>query len=329
MKVPHILGADLSKNRIDFAIYQGTHLKVSNDLSGFNELLRWLKKKNIDCSQMMIVMEHTGLYSYQLTQFLHKHQIAFSKVSPLAIKRSMGLVRGKNDKIDSMRIARFGFEKQDHLVADKPVTKEMERLQMLHSTRERLVKHRAALRTAVQEYQYNCRLKKSDVIIASHLKLIKDFDGQIAKVEEEIASTAESEKNLKHNFMLLQSVIGVGEVVAMGTLVRTGNFTLFNDARKFACYCGTAPFENSSGTSLRGKTKVSQLADKKMKTLLDLAAKSAIQHDKELREYYLRRIDAGKSTKSTRNIIRNKIILRMFAVIKRQTPFVPNYLHTA
>ena len=329
MKVPHIIGADLSKETIDFATHEGIHLQVSNDHTGFDDLLKWLKKQNINSSEMMIVMEHTGLYSYRLTQFLEKHKIRFTKVSALAIKRSMGLVRGKNDKVDAIRIARFGFEKQDLLLGDQPVGKVTERLQMLHSTRERLVKHRAAFITAVEEYQYNCGLKNNDVIIASQLKLIKDFDRQIAKIEGEIASIIESEKNLKDNFILLQSVNGVGQVVAMATIVKTRNFTLFNNARKFACYCGTAPFENSSGTSIRGKTKVSSLADKKMKTLLDLAAKSAIQYDKELREYYLRRIAAGKSKKSTRNIIRNKILSRMFAVIKRQTPFVQNYLKTA
>ena len=78
-----------------------------------------------------------------------------------------------------------------------------------------------------------------------------------------------------------------------------------------------------SGTSIRGKTKVSHLADKDMKTLLDLAAKSAIQYDKELREYYLRRIAAGKSKMSTINIVRNKILYSMFAVINRQTPYQP------
>ena len=329
MKVSHIIGADLSKKTIDFATWQGAHLKVNNDRSGFNELVKWLKKQKINYAEMMIVMEHTGLYSYRLTEFLYKHQIPFAKVSALAIKRSIGLVRGKNDKIDAIRIARYGFEKQDQLVPDQPVSKAMERLQMLHSTRARLVKHRAALDTAVQEYQYNCGLKNDDVIITSHLKLMKHFDGQIAKVEAEIAGIVESEKDIKNNFMLLQSVKGVGKVVAMAAIVKTGNFTLFTEARKFACYSGIAPFENSSGTSLRGKTKVSHLADKEMKTLLDLAAKSAIEYDKELREYYLRRLAAGKSKKSTRNIIRNKVLFRIFAVIKRQTPFVPNYLQTA
>lgn len=329
MKLLHIIGADLSKKSIDFANPEGVHFKVSNDLSGYHQLMGWLKKQKINIPQIMMVMEHTGLYSYQLEQFLQRNQIHFTKVSALAIKRSMGLVRGKSDKIDAIRIAQYGYEKRNSLVAIQPVSKSLERLQWLHSTRERFVKNRAALKNGMHEYQHNCSLKQSDLLIQSQSQLIQSFDRQIQKLDNEIALIVEGDKNLKHNYELLQSVIGVGKVVALATVIKTRNFTRFNVARKFACFSGTAPFEYTSGTSIRGKTRISHLADKEMKTLLDLAAKSAIQYDKELREYYLRRIQAGKSKKSTRNIVRNKIIYRMFAVIKRQTPFIKNYLESA
>ena len=74
---------------------------------------------------------------------------------------------------------------------------------------------------------------------------------------------------------------------------------------------------------------MSPAADKRMKTLLDLSAKTAIQYDKELKEYYTKRTAIGKSKMSTINIVRNKILYRMFAVIRRQTPFVQNYLQAA
>src|SRR6185295_15751921 len=108
MKVLHIIGADLSKKTIDFATSGGIHIKVSNDSAGYQEFTRWLKKQKIDILTTMIVMEHTGLYSYRLEQFLHKHHISFTKVPAYAIKHSMGMVRGKNDKVDAVRIARYG-----------------------------------------------------------------------------------------------------------------------------------------------------------------------------------------------------------------------------
>lgn len=117
--------------------------------------------------------------------------------------------------------------------------------------------------------------------------------------------------------------------IALTAVVLTDNFTKFDQWRKFASYSGTAPFPNSSGTSVRGKTKVSNLANKKMKALLDQGAKSAIQHSPEMRMFYNNRIKNGKSKMSTINIIRNKLIARMFAVIKRKTPYVDVYKFAA
>jgi transposase len=328
MKVLQIIGADLSKKTIDFATLQKNHLKVSNDSNGFKDLLKWIKTQKYILSEVMIVMEHTGLYSYQFEQFLCRREISFAKVPALAIKRSMGLVRGKNDKIDAIRIARFGFEKRDQLQPFQLSDKTVERLKMLYSHRESLVRHRTSLINEAKAYDSICPHAK-DLIRSNQLKLIKEFDQQIKKVEEEIGTVIKAEKKVSGNYHLLQSEKGVGKIVALATIIKTNNFTRFKDARKFCCYSGTAPFENSSGISIRGKTKVSHLADKDMKSKLHQAAKCAIQFDPEIKEYYQKRIAAGKSKMSTLNIVSNKIIFRMFAIIKRQTPFIEHYIKSA
>jgi transposase len=116
MTVPHIIGADLSKKSIDFASYQsGQHVKFHNNREGFKELINWIKRLQVNTDKILIVMEHTGLYSYLFEQFLLQQQISYTKVSALAIKRSMGLVRGKTDKKDAYRIAQYGFEKLHQL----------------------------------------------------------------------------------------------------------------------------------------------------------------------------------------------------------------------
>ena len=328
-KVHHIIGADLSKKTIDlFSNHLQAHICIDNHLSGFKKLLRWLQLNQINPSELLIVMEHTGLYSFCFEAFLHQHEIGFTKVNALAIKRSMGLIRGKSDKIDARRIADYGNEKKGKLVMEVPASKETQRLQLLFATRERLVKQKAGLINAVKEYQ-NIGLKQTDSVLKAQKRLIKTFENEIAKLEAEMKTIIETNPQLQQNYQLLQSIKGVGKILALAALIKTRNFTRFINARKFACFCGTAPFENTSGTSIRGRTKVSHLADKQMKTLLDLSAKTAIQYDKELREYYLRRTSEGKSKMSTINIVRNKILFRMFAVIKRQTPFVENYLEAA
>lgn len=329
MKLQQIIGADLSKKSIDLICHlQNTHIQIENSITGFKDLLRWMRQQKINASETMIVMEHTGLYSYSFEKFLHQQQIAFCKVNALAIKRSIGLVRGKTDKIDAARIAAYGYEKKDKLIVDVPASDALKRLQMLHSTRERLVRHRASLTCAIKEYRH-IGIAEKDVLMQTQLQLIKSFDKQIEKLMVEIESIINEQEPLKQNFHLLQSIKGVGKVVALVTIIKTHNFTRFANARKFACFCGTAPFPHDSGTSIRKKSRVSHLADKQMKSLLDLSAKSAIQYDKELREYYLKRTEGGKSKMSTINVVRNKILYRMFAVIKRQTPFLENYLQAA
>jgi transposase len=329
MKVQHIIGADLSKKSIDLVCHlQSIHIQIENTISGFKELMQWMKQQKINPSETMVVMEHTGHYSYCFENFLHQHQIAFCKVNALAIKRSIGLVRGKTDKLDATRIAAYGYEKKDKLVVDIPASDALKRLQMLHSTRSRLVKQRASLTCAIKEYRH-IGISEKDVIVQTQQQLIKNFNKQIERLMAEIETIINEQESLKQNFHLLQSIKGVGKILALTSIIKTFNFTRFANARKFACFSGTAPFEHSSGTSIRRKSRVSHLADKEMKTLLDLSAKSAIQYDKELREYYLRRTAEGKSKMSTINIVRNKILYRMFAVIKRQTPFLENYLQAA
>lgn len=328
-KVQHVIGADLSKRTIDLVCHlPNTYIRISNNHSGFKELLIWFQQQQINSSELMIVMEHTGLYSLCFEKFLHEHQISFTKVNALAIKRSIGLVRGKSDKIDARRIAEYGYEKRSRLIAEVLTSSELQRLRLLHSTRERLVKQKASLLNVLEEYS-NIGLSKQDSIMRSQSRIIKNLEKEISKMEAEINDIIKNDPSLQQNHQLLQSIKGVGKVLATATIIKTKNFTQFTNPRKFACYCGTAPFENTSGSSIRGKTRVSHLADKQMKTLLDLSAKSAIQYDKELREYYLKRTEGGKSKMSTINVVRNKILYRMFAVIKRQTPFSENYLQAA
>ena len=324
MKLIYIIGADISKKSIDLFCYGlNSHLKIANDVRGFKKLLLWLVQLELCSKNLVIVMEHTGYYSYHFENFMHQNQIRFSKVSALAIKKSMGLVRGKNDKIDAQRIARFGYEKRDQLHIETIADPALQRLQMLNSTRNLLVKQRSSLTCAVKEYRVI--LKPTDPIIQGQLGLIAALTTQIKCVEKEMKELLNKPGLLSHNYRLLISIQGIGLIVSTATLIKTRNFTRFTNRKKFSCYCGSAPFEYSSGTSIKKRTRISHLADKSMKALLTQAAKTAIQHDKELKQYYQRRTDMGKSKRSTMNVVRNKLIHRMFAVIKRQTPYISQY----
>lgn len=329
MKVDNIIGADISKKTIDvFCNSTGRHLCFINGSAGFKVFVQWLKEGQINLPDTALVMEHTGLYSFLFEKFLHLKNIAFAKVAAMEIQKSQGITRGKSDKMDAKRIALYGFEKQHKLIVAKVVDESLERLKMLNTVRSGLVKQKAALKCSIKEFK-NIGLKKSDVIMKGQENVLKMLEKQILDLQAETEKVIKATNELRDNYQYLRSVRGVGPVTAVVTIIKTGNFAKFKNSRKFSCFCGIAPFEYSSGTSLKGRTRISHLGDKEMKTLLDLAARSAMQHDPELKEYYQRRLTDGKSKRSTINIIRNKIVHRMFAVIKRKSIFVDGYLNAA
>ncbi|MFD2833275.1 transposase [Gramella sp. AN32] len=102
----------------------------------------------------------------------------------------------------------------------------------------------------------------------------------------------------------------------------TDNFLKFTDPRKFSCHCGLAPFPYQSGTSIRGKTRTHYLRDRSLKATLIKGAVSAVQHDPQLKKYYNRKIKDGKHKMTVINAVANKLVLRIFAVVKREEPFV-------
>lgn len=325
----HYVGADISKRTIDlFLLTSESHLQITNDLKGFKDALSRFKAEGMPISQIVLVMEHTGYCCFLFEKFLSKAGIRFFKVNPITIKRSQGLVRGKSDKIDARRIAEFARLHNAKLRILTPQSKATERLKMLVMERNKYIQMRTGLKNMRHEME-NIHIPSKDLIQRSPQTVINMLNQQIKVLEKEMEAVIREDQKLHANYLLLKSIKGVGPVIAIHALVKTNNFEWFTKAREFACYCGLAPFEHTSGTSIKGRTRVSHVADKQMKTLFDLAAKVAIQHDPELKAYYARRVSAGKPKMSTINVIRNKIVGRMFAVIKRQTPFQPGILAAA
>lgn len=331
MKFKETLGIDISKKTIDAMLHvDGSYHQFDNTVKGFKAMLVWQKKQTgLNPEQILICFEHTGLYSLPLAVFLNTQQILFSMVAALEIKRSLGIVRGKNDKIDAKRIAAYAYLRRGQLKAYILPSKDIIKLQQLITLRERLVTQRAGYIGSMKEYKCMLKQKSNKLLFSVHSQTIKYLTKQINAIEQEMIALIKEDEKLNKLYNLMVSIKGVGLILAANMLVVTNCFTSFTDGRKFACYAGIAPFEKQSGTSLNMKSRVSHYANKKMKVLLNLSAFSAIQYDPELKAFYQRRVKDGKSKMSTINIIRNKIVNRIFAVIKRETPYVPLYQHAA
>ena len=331
MKFKEALGIDVSKKTIDVKLHLvGVHHKFDNKVKGYKTLLTWVKKRTgLNLDQVIICFEHTGLYSLPLAVFLTEQKIIFCMESALQIKRSLGLTRGKNDRIDAKRIAEYAYLRREQLKPFVLPSKDVLKLQKLLSLRERIVKQRAGFIGSLKEYKAMLKQKDHKLMFSVHKDAIRFMSKQIDSLEKEMIDLIRSDEVMNELFNLMVSVKGVGLILASNLLVVTNCFRGFEDSRKFACYAGIAPFEKQSGTSLKMKSRVSHYANKKTKVLLNLSAGSAIQSDPELKAYYQRRVANGKSKMSTLNIVRNKIVHRIFAVVKRRTPYVPLYQHAA
>jgi transposase len=317
-------GIDVSKLTLDVLVRETkSHKQFKNDLDGFGLFIKWLEKQTKEpLDSVLVCFEHTGLYSLPLAIFLEEKQINYSMLPALEIKRLPGITRGKNDRIDARRIADFAHRFRDKISCTKLPVKDIRKIHSLLTLRERLVTGMSGYTVTQNETGGTVQKEDFPELFSTCQTMINILKEEIRKVEKVINTIIQNNEQLKTSFELLITIKGIGFMVAAHLIVYTHNFTRFDNWRKFACYCGIAPFEHQSGTGIRGKTQVSSIANMQVKKLLHMAAVSAVCFDTELREYYMRRQKEGKAKMAVINIVRNKIVSRAFAVVKRGTPFV-------
>jgi len=324
MKISDVIGIDVSKLTIDMVAHGNQkHGLFENSDKGFKDMCKCALENSRACKdETMFVFEHTGLYSHNLGIYLDGQGIAFNIVPGLEIKRSLGITRGKNDKVDAKKIAKYGYRLRDEMEPCGLPSEDLEKLKRLLALRDRLVKQNASYKASLKEMKSVFVQSGNKVLFGIQEKMIKYLGKQIDAIEKEMGDIVKSNIKLKGQYDLITSIKSIGPQTALSMIVYTDGFTKFKNWRQFASYCGTAPFPYSSGTSIKGRDKVSHLANKKLKSLLDNCAKVALIYNAEMKLYYEKRVSEGKNTKSTRNIIRNKLLARIFAVVNRGTPYV-------
>jgi transposase len=321
----HFFGVDVSKKTVDITYLfeqQFSHEQFGNDAQGMENLMGWLKDLDIDFNQTLFCMEATGLYCFPLTQFLACNGIDTWIEQANQIKKATGLARGKNDKVDSRRIAIYATKNLDRLRLWKPMDTTIDKIKHLASLRERLVDTKKRLVTPIKEFEDVGNTVMAKLLAKTIKNSLAAIDKDLKSVEAKIADIVNGDENLKKLYNLVTSVVGIGFVTAINLLIYTNGFTVMNDARKLACYCGVAPFEYSSGSSIRGRTKVHFMANKKLKCNLHMASLSAVKLDADLKHYYERKVAEGKSKLSVLNAVKNKLLARVVAVVNKQQEYV-------
>ncbi len=328
MKTTYFLGIDISKKTFNSALtIDGKNFheaQVGNTATEIHSFFQHLKKQ-FALEQLIVCLEHTGIYCLPLVNFLVKNQIKVCLESALQIKQSQGITRGKSDVVDAKRIAIYSFKNREDLHFWVPQRACIQRLKALLVLRDRMVKMKTQLQVPIieaSEFVDPSILKES---IKTCKKSILALGTDIASIEKKIDEIVKEDELLHQRYKITTSIPGIGKITALNVIISTGEFSRISDAKKFACYAGIAPFEHSSGTSVRGKTRVSKMANMTLKKLLHLAAMSAIQYCAELKSYYERKIEAGKNKMSVINAVRNKLISRIFSCIKYNRLYEKDY----
>jgi len=272
--------------------------------------------------QVLICLENTGIYHRPLTAFLLTQQAFVWVENAVEIRWSIGLQRGKNDQIDAQRICLYAFRNQDKARFYSAKDKFLQKLADLLANRERLLQASKMLLVPIKELkQIGLKVESKD-IEKSCKKTLAAITKDIQAIKEELENIIAQHKEMADNYRSVCSVPHVGKITALHLLVATNNFKRFDDAKQLASYCGIAPFEYRSGTSVRGKTKVSHMANKKLKKALHLCAVSSLRHHSEMSIYYERKVEEGKNKMSVINAIRNKLLQRVFACVREKRMYI-------
>jgi len=314
-----IVGIDVSNATLDICVSNQSGQRsfvINNEAKAIYRFLQAYKKEGL-----IIGMENTGRYNWALYEALRETSHRVFVVPPLHLKKSIGLVRDKNDKIDAVRIAAFIKKNYAELPQWKPSSPNIQSLKVLLTERNSRIKTKGQLLKQRYDYAKMKHLKLDKYLRELNEQQLLLINKQIILIEKDIEALIKTDEHMCRQAALIRSVPGAGKVLCWMMLAKTENFTTITEPRKMACYSGVVPFASQSGTSLRGKHKVSSYADKAIKTILHLAAMSAIRLNNDLGEYYRKKVAEGKNKMSVLNAVRNKIVHRIFAVIKNQQPY--------
>lgn len=324
------IGIDVSKSWFDASLIAVVNFqkqtmqtqRFDNTKAGLKVFHKWLKKAKVTFNNhLLVVLENTGIYHRLLWQYCTTHNLPIHIGNAAHIKWSLGITRGKTDPIDSKRLCTYAFKESEDLRRMPALQACMLELKDLISARKKLIKQRASIRQHLGELKIANSKSTQAFIEKAHKAALDGMDKSVGLLEERIQIIIEENPNLTKNYQLLISIPGIGRWTAVYLLGCTNNFNAGYSGKQLACYAGVAPFEHKSGSSVKGRSRLHKMANKDLKALLHMGVLSCVKNYPEFRNYYQRKVDEGKHKLAVMNAIKNKLLLRVAAVIKNQKPY--------
>src|SRR4030043_772628 len=313
-----ILGVDISKQRFEVALLVEGKIKnksFQNTTEGFEALVNWLRKLGIQ--QVYACLEATGNYGEDLAIFLHKAGHTVSIVNPARIKgfAQSELIRTKADKIDADIISRFGLAmKPDPWIPPPPE---------IRSLRALVRRVDSLIGMLTQEKNRFATAHESIVPFAKeHMDYLNQ---EIEKVRKQIAELIDRDPNQRQKKKLLLSIPGIGKITIAAILAELNNLERFNHVRELVAFIGLAPKEKISGSSIKGKPRLSKIGNGRLRKTLYMPALVSIQCNPVIILFYNRLKEKGKNGKVIVCAVMRKLVHIIFGILKSGKMFDPNY----
>lgn len=311
-------GIDISKDVFDVMDQKGVHYQFKNSQKGFVELLKILTKKS-HC-----VMEATGYYHYQLAYFLLENHICVSVENPLSVKRfiQMKLSKIKTDKSDAKMICEYAQNVTLKLwqgnSKDQQECLQITRMLSVYSKQSTALKNKIHGEKTLGNTK-TCVVKS----INRSLKSIKKEVDLLEKQLQEIVK-----KTYQDLLTRLESIPGLGRKTSLMLIVLTDGFERFETANALCSYSGLTPTIRQSGSSIKGRPRISKMGNPKLRNLLFMCSFTACKHNKACKAIYDRIVAKGKSKKLALIAVCNKLLKQAFAIAKSGLIYDETYRST-
>ena len=314
-KIKQFFGIDISKDVFDVVDHMDNHYQYKNDPSGFKEFYKILTEHS-HC-----VMEVTGSYYQALATWLYSKSVDVSVVNPLSVKRfiQMRLKTSKTDKLDA-RMIRLYSESEDPELWQPPSQYIIEANE-LHKLIVLLLKQRTALKNKL--HGLKAKGITTSAVVRSLRRQIRNLDNEVSALELKLEGVV---KDHQADLMSrLCSIPGIGKRTAIYLIVLTQGFEKFETSRQLISYFGLNPTIHESGSSIRGRSRISKTGNNHIRNLLFMCSFTACVHNKSCREIYQRITSKGKSKKLALIAVANKLLKQSLAIAKSGLYYDENF----
>lgn len=332
--VKQVLGIDVAQKELvvclgrmydDWTPELYSHGTFVNSKKGFDAMIKWVKKLAIEATAVRYVMEATGVYHESLAYYLEGKGYEVSIVLPNKVSNYFRTLEVKTitDKTASEAIARFGLERKlDQWKRPKQIFKN---LKQLTRERDQIVETRTMAKNQLHAEMAEAFPNPSSLHrIKAHIKFL---DKQVAEILKEITELVKQDDQVNESIELICSIPGIGRLTAATVLAETNGFELIRNKRQLTSYAGLDVREKQSGTSIKGKPRISKKGNRHLRKAMHLPALAAIRHEKKFKAVFVRLVSKHGIKMKAAVAVQRKLLEMIYTVYSKNTAYDKNYLN--